>query len=160
MTRPALAFLALALVGCGGSPSGTPVKLPDGAPGIGFDDLRYSASLHRVLVPGGRSGRLDLVDPESLAVTSIGGFSTKRDYSGGHDDGPTSVEEALGKLYVTDRTAVTLVVADPSSRTIVSSTPLASGAAERAGKHSLRHGGRCGSRLGLRSGRGQALARR
>jgi DNA-binding beta-propeller fold protein YncE len=103
------------------------VKLPNGAPGIGFDDLRYSKTLHRVLVPAGRSGRLDLVDPESLAVTSIAGFSSKAGYSGGHDDGPTSVEEALGKLYVSDRTSQKLLAVDPGKKSIVSTTPLASG---------------------------------
>jgi hypothetical protein len=123
----ALLGLALAIAGCGSSPTGTSVKLPDGSPGIGFDDLRYSSSLHRLLVPGGRSGRLDLVDPGTLAVSSISGFSAKRDYSGGHDDGPTSVEEARGMLYVTDRTTVTLVTADPAAKAIVNTTALASG---------------------------------
>jgi DNA-binding beta-propeller fold protein YncE len=127
VTRVAVALFALGAIGCGSTPKGTSVKLPDGASGIGFDDLRYSSSLHRVLVPAGRTGRLDLIDPETFAVTSIGGFSSKPDYSGGHDDGPTSVEEARGKLYVTDRTAGTLVTVDPSSKSIVTSTALASG---------------------------------
>jgi hypothetical protein len=102
---------ALAL-GCAKSPDGTSVKLPDTPPGIGFDDLRYSASLHRVLVPSGRSGRLNLIDPDTLAVTSITGFTAKGDYSGGHDDGPTSVDEAGGLLYVTDRSNQSLAVVD------------------------------------------------
>lgn len=125
MIRAAVALIAMAAVSCGGSPKGTTVKLPDGAQGIGFDDLRYSSSLHRVLVPGGRSGRLDLIDSETLAVTSISGFSTKSSYSGGHDDGPTSVEEAASKLWVTDRTSRALVSVDPQRRSVGKSTPLA-----------------------------------
>ncbi len=119
-----LALVTAALVSCQ-SPAGTPVPLPDGPPGIGFDDLRYSATLHRVLVPAGRSGRLNLVDPETLSVSSVTGLGTVAEYSGGHDDGPTSVAEALGKLYVTDRTTRKLVVVDPTSLAIVGATALA-----------------------------------
>jgi hypothetical protein len=110
-----LALLLWGLVACAKTPAGTAVEFPEGSPGIGFDDLRYSSSLHRVLVPSGRTGRLNLVDPDTLAVTSIAGFSAKAEYSGGHDDGPTSVEEALGRLYVTDRSTQTLVALDPAS---------------------------------------------
>jgi DNA-binding beta-propeller fold protein YncE len=102
----------------------TLVALPDAAPGIGFDDVRYSAALKRVLAPAGRSGRVDLVDPVTLAVSSIGGFSKLHGYAGGHDDGPTSVDEAHGRLYVTDRTARSLVVADPATAAIVARVPL------------------------------------
>src|SRR5437899_1690205 len=76
---------------CGSTPPGDRVDLPGAAPGIGFDDLRYSSALHRVLVPAGRSGRLDLIDPDRLTVTEVGGFGATPDFGGGHDDGPTSV---------------------------------------------------------------------
>jgi DNA-binding beta-propeller fold protein YncE len=118
-------FLSLAVAGCAREPAGQAVALPESSPGIGFDDLRYSASLHRLLVPGGRSGRLNLVNPDTPAVTSIPGFSTLGSYEGGHDDGPTSAEEADGRVYVTDRTSRTLLVVDPEGETIVGSTPLA-----------------------------------
>ncbi|HWA75370.1 MAG TPA: hypothetical protein VG937_23695 [Polyangiaceae bacterium] len=91
------------------------VSLPDTPPGIGFDDLRYSPGLHRVLAPSGRSGRINLIDPVNLQIQSISGFSATAEYTGGHDDGPTSVEEALGKLYATDRTTRTLVAMDPKT---------------------------------------------
>ena len=127
MRAPNIALFALAILGCHSSPAGTPVALPDGAPGIGFDDLRYSPSLHRVLVPGGRSGRLDLIDPQTLEVTSVSGFGTVADFSGGHDDGPTSVDEGVGKLFVTDRTTRMLSVVDPVARAIAASVPLSTG---------------------------------
>ena len=126
---PGRSGLAVALLAaaCASSPTGQRVSLPDGAPGIGFDDLRYSATLHRLLVPAGRTGTLDLVDPDSLAVTSISGFGTVAGYSGDHDDGPTSVDEGNGLLYVTDRTTGKLDVVDPAAGRIVSSVALASG---------------------------------
>jgi DNA-binding beta-propeller fold protein YncE len=132
--RPSTALLCLTLLGgCTkepalariADPKTTAVTLPETPPGIGFDDLGYSPTLQRVLVPSGRSGRVNLIDPKSLAVTSISGFSTKRDYTGGHDDGPTSVEEARGLLYVTDRTTQALISVDPTTRAIISRVKLA-----------------------------------
>jgi DNA-binding beta-propeller fold protein YncE len=76
------------------------------------------------MAPGGRSGNLALVDPDSLAVTTISGFSAIGDYSGGHDDGATSVDEGRGLLFVTDRTSQKLNVVDPTSGTIVASAPI------------------------------------
>jgi DNA-binding beta-propeller fold protein YncE len=70
---------------------------------------------------------LDLIDPDTLAVTSIPGFGAVADYSGGHDDGPTSVDEGNGLLFVTDRTTGKLDVVDPAAGRIVSSIALASG---------------------------------
>ncbi len=106
---------------------GVGVDLPGGGNGIGFDDLRYSPTLRRVLVPAAGTGRLDLVDPDSLAVTSVAGFSTTSDYSGGHGDGATSVDEGAGLLFVTDRTTGTLHAVDPAARAIVASTALEAG---------------------------------
>jgi DNA-binding beta-propeller fold protein YncE len=128
MKMPAVQVLLVAgtLAVCASTPKqATTVLLPDGAPGIGFDDLRYSSSLHRVLAPAGRSGRLDLIVPETLAVSSVRGFSSLPSYTSGHDQGPTSVEEARGFLYVTDRSAQSLVVVDPRTAAIVGRTRLA-----------------------------------
>jgi len=127
MTARAGFAVALLAAACASSPTGQRVALPGGAAGIGFDDLRYSASLHRVLVPAGRTGTLDLVDPDTLAVTTIAGFGTVAGYSGGHDDGPTSVDEGNGLLYVTDRTTGKLDVVDPTAGRIVASVALAAG---------------------------------
>jgi DNA-binding beta-propeller fold protein YncE len=123
----ALVRLGLALV-CFASVTGAgnKVNLPGGRGGIGFDDLQYSTRLHRVLVPAGRTGNLVLIDPDTLAVTTIGGFGTSRTFSGGHDQGPTSVDEGNGMLFVTDRTTRMLNVVDPDKGRIVSSTRLSS----------------------------------
>ena len=117
----------LAVLGaCSGSPDGRPVSVPEAAPGVGFDDLQYSASLHRVLVPAGRTGKLDLVDPGTLAVESVAGFSATGNYSGGHDDGATAAAEGHGLLFVTDRTSGKLSVVDPHAHSILSRAALAS----------------------------------
>jgi DNA-binding beta-propeller fold protein YncE len=109
---------------CKSTVAGDQVNLAGASPGIGFDDLRYSSALHRVLVPAGRSGRLDLIDPERLAVTEIGGFSATPDFSGGHDDGPTSVDEGGGFLFVTDRTSRKIDVVDPRTNAILGAVSL------------------------------------
>jgi len=112
-----------ALAACaGGQPEA--VTLPGGSPGIGFDDLRYSARLGRLLVPAGGAGTLDLVDPASRAVTSIGGFSARRAYRGGHDDGVTSVDDTGRWLLATDRTSGRLEVIDPARGAIAAGARL------------------------------------
>ncbi len=102
-----------------------PIALPDGAPGIGFDDLRWAPGLRKVLAPAGRTGKLDLVDPATHAVTAIAGFSAEAKYGGGHDDSVTSADEGAGLLFATDRTKQSLSVVDPASASIKSSTKLA-----------------------------------
>lgn len=125
--RPAAAWLAAAFfaTSCGDSPDGRPVSIPKGGAGIGFDDLRYSATLGRVLAPAGRTGSLALVDPDTLAVRTIQGFSASDSYDGAHDFGATSVDEGRGLLYVTDRTSQKASVVDPQAGAIVGSLILA-----------------------------------
>jgi hypothetical protein len=125
--------LALCLVSVAASSSckstrvGENIVLPNASPGIGFDDLRYSISLHRVLVPAGRSGRLDLIDPDRLAITEIRGFSATPEFGGGHDDGPTSVDEGNGLVFVTDRTSRKIDVIDTRTSAIVGAVSLGAG---------------------------------
>ncbi len=101
------------------------IEIPGGEGGIGFDDLRYSRSLDRVLVPAGRTGNLCLVDPGSGAIETIPGFGKAEGFAGGHGDGTTSVDEARGFLFAIDRTTKEVVVADPKSKRVVSKAPLA-----------------------------------
>jgi hypothetical protein len=102
----------------------TPIALPGGSAGIGFDDLRLAPASGKVLVPAGRTGALVLVDPATRGVTPITGFSAKPEFSGGHDDGVTSADEGQGWIFATDRTSGMLAVVDPRSRKIVSSVKL------------------------------------
>jgi hypothetical protein len=103
------------------------IAMPGGEAGIGFDDLRYSSSMNRLLVPAGRTGRLDLVDPATRTVVPIAGFSRLEKFNGGHDDGVTSVAEGDGFLFATDRTREELAIVDPGARTIVAHTALSAG---------------------------------
>jgi DNA-binding beta-propeller fold protein YncE len=102
------------------------VQMPEGSAGIGFDDIQYSSAMKKVLVPSGRTGMLNLVDPESLAVTSISGFSSTKDFKGGHGEGITSVAEAPGMLFVTDRSSLKLNVLDTNSKKIIATAQLGS----------------------------------
>ncbi|MEP7123605.1 MAG: hypothetical protein ABJE95_21935 [Byssovorax sp.] len=103
------------------------IALPEGAPGIGFDDLRSSPELGRVLVPAARSGRVDLITPGSNAVTAIGGFSAATTFAGGHEFGVTSADFGPGVIFATDRTTGLLAVIDPASQKITGSVKLGAG---------------------------------
>jgi hypothetical protein len=102
-----------------------PVPMPGGSGGIGFDDLRFSATLSMLLVPAGRTGNLDLVDPSSEAVSSVGGFSSEATYSGDDSFGVTSADEGNAIVYAVDRTSKTLFVVDPQTHSIASHAALA-----------------------------------
>ena len=103
------------------------IELPGGAGGIGFDDLRFSPELRRVLVPAGRTGRLDLVDPRTRAVEEVGGFSASTPGDRGHSEGTTSADSGKGLVFASDRTRRTLAVVDPQAKRIVAEIRLGGG---------------------------------
>jgi hypothetical protein len=106
-------------------PTVIPVPLPNGDPGIGFDDLRYAPVLKKVLAPAGRTGNLDLVDPSTLEVTAIGGFTASTTFTAGrHRSGTTSADEGGGKLFAIDNETKSVRVADPATKSILFSTTL------------------------------------
>src|SRR4051812_3539685 len=105
----------------------TPLALPDGKGGIGFDDLRWSADLHRVLAPAGRTGKLDLIDPKTQAIESVDGFSSDKTFGGGHGEGTTSVDAGAGVLFASDRGKTEVAVIDPTTKKVTSTTKLAGG---------------------------------
>jgi DNA-binding beta-propeller fold protein YncE len=102
----------------------TTLALPGGDGGIGFDDLRFSPDLHRVLAPAGRTGKLDLIDPKTQTVESVGGFSADKTFGGGHGEGTTSVDEGGGMLFATDRGRMQVAVINPKTKKITSTTKL------------------------------------
>ena len=102
-----------------------PVTLPGASPGIGFDDLRFSATLSQILVPAGRSGNFDFVDPSSEVASPVGGFASSPTYSGDDSFGVTSADEGGGVVYATDRTNKTLTVIDGKARKVVATVMLA-----------------------------------
>ena len=120
-------FLLVTLVACNGAKAApgnlqpTPVPLPGGSGGIGFDDLGYSVQLGQVLVPAGRTGNLDLVDPKILSITTIAGFSAQTNFGGGHGEGTTSADAGNGLLFATDRSKMLVDVVDPAAKKIIAS---------------------------------------
>src|SRR6185436_10264109 len=101
-----------------------PLALPGGEGGVGLDDLAFAPGLRRVLVPAGRTGRLDLIDPATRKMQEIGGFQASAAGAGGHGAGTTSADEGGPYLFAIDRTALRLSVVDPRQGKIVAGAPL------------------------------------
>ena len=125
--RDLFALLCIGMLAASGALTPTPLELPGGAGGIGFDDMGFAPSLRKVLVPAGRSGNLDLVDPDNKQVTAIGGFSSRKSFGGGHGQGVTSADGGRGLLFATDRDAKRLDVIDSPTQSVIATASLASG---------------------------------
>ena len=137
------------------------VAIPGGTAGIGFDDLRFSPALGKVLAPAGRTGSVALIDPGSHQVVMIGGFSAKPTYGGGHDESVTSADYANGSIFATDRTSERIEVVDPAAGKIVAGSEARRQPrlrpVRRIDGRSLGHRARLGTHRDL-SARGQAPA--
>jgi hypothetical protein len=122
------AVILLLITACRASPADDLAKipLPNGEPGIGFDDLRFSSALGRIIAPAGRSGRVDLIDPVTHAIASIDDFAEGISYFGGHDFGATSADAGDGMILVSDRTTMRIYGVDPASQRVMSYAPVAS----------------------------------
>lgn len=101
-----------------------PIPMPGGGEGIGFDDLGYAPGLKKVLVAGGRTGNIFLVDPATRKVSSVGGFTAEKDYKAGHGEGVTSADEGGGLLFGIDRNAGSVSAVDPKTGKIAASSKL------------------------------------
>jgi hypothetical protein len=128
LKKSALA-LFLGALATGAAIAPTPLAIPGGNGGIGFDDMGFAPSLHLVMVPAGRSGNLDLIDPVSRKVTAISGFSSSTSFGGGHGQGVTSADADPNRklLFATDRDQKLLNVIDLETRSVLATAPLASG---------------------------------
>jgi hypothetical protein len=102
------------------------IALPDGAPGIGFEDLGSSGTLGRLLVPAGRTGNFVLIDPSIEALEPVSGFGSAPTYDGKSDVGAISADEGNGIVYVVDATNKQLDVVDAKQLSIVASVATAS----------------------------------
>lgn len=102
-----------------------PVSLPGGTGGVDFDDMRFSPTLATILVPAGRTGNLDMVDPSTTKVTAIGGFSMSESSGATTPYGVTSADEGNGTVYATDRTSHLLSVIEPQSQKATATLKLA-----------------------------------
>lgn len=120
---PAAATGSAAATGAAAAPTVTPVPLPGGEGGIGFDDLQFAPAVG-VLAPAGRTGALDLVDGAGR-VRQVTGFSSEATYGGGHGEGTTSAAVFDHWIFAIDRTAMQLVTIDLAKASIVHRTKLA-----------------------------------
>ena len=77
----------------------TPHPFAGGSRGMGFDDLGFAPTLRKVMVPGGGTGKLALIDPDSQSMEIIDGFSERAGYSGGHGEGHNLVRR-LSRSHV------------------------------------------------------------
>ena len=100
----------VALLGCAHTQAPAPalrsIALP-GAPkdGVLLDYLAYDRAHHRVWVPAGNTGSVDVVDVSSGAVTRIDGFPTQEMERRGHKRivGPSSATVGDKFVYVGNR---------------------------------------------------------
>ena len=118
----------LFVIAAAAGPAPATIAIPDGARGVGFDDIQYAPFFHRVLVPAGRTGRLLLIDPLTKAAAAVPGFSSTTSFKGGHAEGTTSAAELDGEaglIVATDRGSRTLKLVDAKKAAIVGSVKLA-----------------------------------
>lgn len=102
-----------------------PIPIPDGAPGIGFDDMKYSPDLKKLIVPAGRTGDVDLIDPMTNEVTRISGFTKVATFTAGkHRNGSTAADYGAGKIFAIDNDTKTVKVIDPVAGMVTFSTML------------------------------------
>ena len=109
--------LTAALVGCGAAPPITPaaateapavrsIALPDAPPGgVLMDYLAYDRGHHRVWVPAGNTGSVDVVDVTNGHIAKVEGFVTAEIERNGKKRtvGPSSATVGDGVVYVGNR---------------------------------------------------------
>jgi hypothetical protein len=130
VTRSTLLLVCIGAIAFADNPIAKPTKLalPGGDGGIGFDDLMFAPSLHRVLAPAGRTGKLDLIDPKTQKIEAVGGFSTDADkFAGGHGEGTTSADAGGGAIFASDRSRGEVEIVDPKTMKIAGNAKLAGG---------------------------------
>jgi hypothetical protein len=93
--------------------------------GIGFDDIVYSPELGKLIVPLDGTGRIALLDPKTLDVQYIDGFS-KIDPTTNGQGGSTSATVAHGLIYALDNSALEIKIVDPNTRQIIGSAKVQS----------------------------------
>ena len=103
------------------------VPIPGGEGGIGFDDLVFSAHLRRFIVPGGRTGSVFLIDPETRRLEPLGALSKFPTWKGGHGQSATSADAGRDTLFVADRTARRLLAIPLGGKGTPAEAQLASG---------------------------------
>lgn len=101
------------------------IRIPGGAPGIGFDDIGYIPQLGLVSIPAGGTGKLVLIDPVTSAIRSMLQVTASAAVVGRHDVGTTSATYGGGYLFASDHTHTEVVVFNAHDGKVVARVPLA-----------------------------------
>ena len=104
-----------------------PIPIPGGEGGSGFDDLAFSASLQRFIVPGGRTGSVFLLDPATRRMEPLGTMSKFATWKGGHGQSATSADAGREMLFVADRSSRRLFAIPLGGKGTPAEAPLGSG---------------------------------
>lgn len=122
---PLLLTLSIATA-CAATSSPALMKIPGGAHGLSFDDIGFSHTLNRVLVPAAQTGNLVLVDPADNRLTVLHDVTPSDAGAGGHHDaGTTSSSYGLGMLFASDHPQQQLLAVDPHSGKVLARIALA-----------------------------------
>ena len=121
-------LFAVVGIGCGMALAGPPVSAPTftvhsvalpGAPasGVAMDYIAYDRAHHRVWVPAGNTGSVDVVDVRDDHVTRIEGFPTSEVERNGtkRTVGPSSATVGKGVVYVGNRGDSSVCAVDAAS---------------------------------------------
>jgi hypothetical protein len=101
----------------------TAIPLLDTSSHISFNDLEYDAQLGRVIVPAGATGRLALIDPNTLGIKLYSGFS-QADPASNQKAGTISAVFVRGLIFALDEGVQKIVVVDPVAGKILGAAPL------------------------------------
>jgi len=88
--------------------------------------LGYAPSLDRVIVPGGVSGALFLIDPQTNAVTKAAQVTPPRKPSRHHDEGTSSAAYAHGYFFASNHNDHSLAIVAAKSGKVVRTAKLLS----------------------------------
>jgi DNA-binding beta-propeller fold protein YncE len=81
----------------------TSIQLPGGPP-VGMDFIAYDRTNHRIWVPAGNTGNIDVIDIATGKVTVLGGFTTAPPRRPGRPRmGPSSAAVADGVVWIGNR---------------------------------------------------------
>ena len=82
---------------------GAGIVLPGGPP-VGMDYMAYDPATHRIWVPAGNTGNVDVIDVATGRVTAIPGFATAPPRRPGRPRmGPSSATVAAGSIWIGSR---------------------------------------------------------
>jgi len=99
------------------APGITPIALPGADGGVFLDYLAYDSKQHRVWVPAGGTGRVDVIDAKTGAVTPIEGWATKEVERRGQKRmmGPSAASVGDGVVFVGNRGDSSVCAVDAKS---------------------------------------------